>query len=333
MSKNGPQASMVAFLDVIACGFGAVVLLVLILPVGDFTDDLDSDGLNQYARAQSGLANQVDINNDARVEIAGLKVMLQASLDQARLDTDTEVSRSEIESLQRRISIMKSVITSQRGILKDKMMSVPIKTDRGLPSHFYGIPVDSDYLALVIDTSGSMQKIRAKVLRTLSDILKNYPDLKGFQVLSDQGEFLLGNEPGWISAEESRIDEVIRRLRSWNPYSNSSPIEGIEVAVRELYQPNLSLGIFVVGDDYTGTSFDSFLRQINTITSPIGSTGQLRIHALGFHNDQYSQYPDRFGRLMQVLTFNHGGAFMYIGEDKPEPIKISRGRTRPSFEG
>ena len=76
---------MVAFLDVIACGFGAVVLLVLILPVGDFTNDLDSDGLNQYARAQSDLANQVDINNDARVEIAGLKVMLQASLDQADL--------------------------------------------------------------------------------------------------------------------------------------------------------------------------------------------------------------------------------------------------------
>jgi hypothetical protein len=333
VNKNGPQASIMAFLDVIACGFGAVVLLVLILPVGQFTTDFDSDGLNQFALVQSDLVNKVDVNNEALVEIAGLEVMLRASLGQAQLETDSEIPPSEIASLERRISIMKSVITSQRDILKDKMMSVTTKTDRGLPSHFYGIPVDSDYLALVIDTSGSMQKIRVKVLRTLSEILENYPDLRGFQVLSDQGEFLLSNEPGWIPADNDSIDDVIRRLRSWNPYSNSSPVEGIEVAVRELYQPNLSLGIFVVGDDYTGTSFDSFLSQINAITSSIGSTGQLRIHALGFHNEQYSQYPDRFGRLMQVLTFNHGGAFMYIGDDNAEPVKISRGRTRPSFEG
>ncbi|MDB2313372.1 hypothetical protein N9V47_06930 [Luminiphilus sp.] len=333
MTKNGPQTSIVAFLDVIACGFGAVVLLVLILPVGEFTADFDSDDLNRFTRAQSDLVNQVDVNNEALVEIAGLEVMLQASLGEAQLEMGTEIPPSQIASLERRINVMKSVITSQRGILKDKMMSVATKTDRGLPSHFYGIPVDSDYLALVIDTSGSMQKIRIKVLKTISEILENYPDLKGFQVLSDQGEFLLSNELGWIPADEDSIDDIIRRLRSWNPYSNSSPVEGIEVAVRELYQPNLSLGIFVVGDDYTGTSFDSFLSQINAITSSIGSTGQLRIHALGFHNEQYSQYPDRFGRLMQVLTFNHGGAFMYIGDDNAEPVKISRGRTRPSFEG
>ena len=33
--NGGPNTSIVAFLDVIACGFGAIVLLVLILPVGE----------------------------------------------------------------------------------------------------------------------------------------------------------------------------------------------------------------------------------------------------------------------------------------------------------
>ena len=328
MKLRGPQTSLVAFLDVIACGFGAVVLLVLILPVGENPSRSNIRGLERIEELKSEISRQLEAERAGRLEIASLQGMIAAARSMRDNFELSQELPQEISSLENDLKAAESLLSRQRDLLKRKLMDVGVQ-ERGLPNHLYGIPVDSDYLAFVVDTSGSMRKVWPKVIRTIKDVLVNYPQLRGFQVLSDQGEFLLGATGDWLSPETSSISRVVNRLRDWNAYSNSSPVEGVEIAVQTLYKPGISLGIFVVGDDYTGTNFDGFLGKIDSITAEVGQAGQLRIHALGFFNDQYSQHPERFTRLMQVLTFNHGGAFLYIGDDRPSAIEISRNRRIP----
>src|SRR3546814_5029389 len=59
-----------------------------------------------------------------------------------------------------------------------------------------GIPVDSEYIIFVIDTSGSMQSIWPEVVRTLDMVLNAYPKVKGVQIMSDMGEYMYSQYAG-----------------------------------------------------------------------------------------------------------------------------------------
>ena len=54
-----------------------------------------------------------------------------------------------------------------------------------------GIPVDSEYIIFVIDTSGSMQQYNwQRVQEKITETLDVYPAVKGIQIMNDQGSFM-----------------------------------------------------------------------------------------------------------------------------------------------
>ena len=79
MKLRGPQTSLVAFLDVIACGFGAVVLLVLILPVGENPSRSNTHGLERLEELKSEISRQLEAERARRLEIASLQGMIAAA--------------------------------------------------------------------------------------------------------------------------------------------------------------------------------------------------------------------------------------------------------------
>ena len=322
------KGSIVAFLDVIACGFGAIVLLVLILPVGEYETPTSSGAIDTLGQLKRELQRVQIFSSEKRLEIASVRAQFEAMNDFKTLPNSDEELLIKIKDIKTELKVTKDRVNRGRGLLQVQAMNSGIE-DSGVQSQLYGVPVDSDYLAIVVDTSGSMQNIWSRVTKVIEEVLTNYPDLLGYQVLSDQGAFLSGTEQKWLMPKKKNIRSTVAKLKSWTTYSNSSPVEGVRVAVSNLYEPGIKMGLFVLGDDYTGTDFDSFLAEIDGITSAVGRKGQLRIHSLGFFNDEYTQNPERFGRLMQVLTFNHGGAFLYIGNEKPAAITISRNRRIP----
>ncbi|MDC6449478.1 hypothetical protein PQY67_04765 [Pseudomonadales bacterium] len=319
------RGASIAFLDVIACGFGAIVLLVLILPVGENQERQTSDVFSVISTLQNRISEAGTLSQALKFKIisgnSSLAVLQSAALKDG--EQNEVVLQTEAE-LYERLSFLKTEADLLEQSLAREAVDSVIETKK-LPSYLYGIPVDSDYLAIVIDTSGSMQTIWPKVVQKVSEVIRNYPGLLGFQILSDQGQFLYESNESWLVAEDRRIDAAIGKLSSWKPYSNSSPVEGIKIGVEKLYRPGMELALFVVGDDYTGVDFDGFLSEIDRVTDQAGNTSKLRIHSLGFFNDIHSQHPERFVQLMQVLTFNHGGSFLYFGNDVPEEANIARG--------
>ena len=96
-----------------------------------------------------------------------------------------------------------------------------------------GITVDSEYVIFVIDTSGSMQRFAwGSVVRKVGETLSIYPDVKGIQVMNDMGDYMFANfRDRWIPDSPVRREAIMRRLETWTPFSNSSPVEGIEKAI------------------------------------------------------------------------------------------------------
>jgi hypothetical protein len=181
-----------------------------------------------------------------------------------------------------------------------------------------GIPVDSEYIIFVIDTSGSMfQGPWQLVLQMVSETLQVYPAIKGIQVLNDEGKYMFSSYSGrWIPDTPGARRNIIKRLSNWNPYSDSSPVEGITQAINTFYEPGRKVSIFVFGDDFPGGSVEAVVRYVDRINKADESGRRLmRVHGVGFPT-QFAggNYVNalRFANLMRVLCERNGGSFVAL---------------------
>jgi hypothetical protein len=130
----------------------------------------------------------------------------------------------------------------------------------------------------------------------------------------------------WIPDTPGRRQAVIQRLAGWNAYSNSSPVEGIEAAIRQLAKGGLKVSIYVFGDEFTGPSIEGVLRAVEHMNARDASGARrVRIHAIGFPTlfsataqAEFSESTTvRFAMLMRALCERNGGAFVGLNSLEP----------------
>src|SRR5690606_7344425 len=182
-----------------------------------------------------------------------------------------------------------------------------------------GVPVDSEYIIFIIDTSGSMfYNAWPRVLSMVTEVLDVYPEVKGIQVMNDQGDYMFPAYRGqWIPDTPARRQAIISTLRNWTPFSNSSPVEGITRAISTFYQPGQKFSLYVFGDDFMpGGSITRVIETVDRLNAADVSGSRLvRIHAVGFPVlfDLDARYQDslyRFAHLMRELAERNGGSFV-----------------------
>jgi hypothetical protein len=187
-----------------------------------------------------------------------------------------------------------------------------------------GIPVDSEYIIFVIDTSGSMFNNPSwnKMLSVIDDTLNVYPEVKGIQVMNDMGDYMFNSYRGeWIPDTPVRRNQIISTLRNWHPYSNSSPVEGVTRAINTFYSPDKKISIYVLGDDFQpGGSIREVLRTIDRINVEDENGDRLvRIHGIGFPTifagpARFQQSVYRYSTLMREMTQRNGGTFVGLND-------------------
>jgi hypothetical protein len=188
-----------------------------------------------------------------------------------------------------------------------------------------GIPVDSEYIIFIIDTSGSMQRFAwPLVQRKMKEVLDAYPKVKGLQIMNDEGVYMFSRYSGkWIPDTAARRKAIMNRLRGWNAFSNSSPVEGIEIAIRTYWKRDRRISLYVFGDEFTGDSIDRVLETVDHLNRPDRSgERKVRIHAIGFPTifaqARYGETTGvRFATLMRLLCERNGGAFVALNSLTP----------------
>ena len=184
------------------------------------------------------------------------------------------------------------------------------------------ISVDIRYIMFIIDTSGSMgQGAWSLVLRKVQEILEIYPSVKGIQVMNDMGKYMFSSYRGkWIPDTPGRRKVIMQTLRTWNVFSNSSPVEGITQAIRTFHQPGRKISVYVFGDEFTGLSIEDVVDTVDRINRSDAEGNRLvRIHAVGFPV-QFIRAPHlqttgiRFATLMRELTHRNGGTFVGLND-------------------
>jgi hypothetical protein len=159
------------------------------------------------------------------------------------------------------------------------------------------------------------------MMEVVADTLRIYPEVKGIQVMSDQGEYMFSTFRGtWIPDTPARRTAIMQRLRTWNPFSISSPVKGIITAIQTFYDPGKKISLYVLGDDFTGDSISDVVETVDRINAA-DATGErrVRIHGIGFpvvlsQPERYRTGGYRFSALMRELARKNGGTFVALNE-------------------
>ena len=325
-----------SFLDCICCGFGAIILLLVLTDVGQPI---------VIERSEKDLKGQIDALQRQLFDLRGETEILNRELQGRVKEKDAEQQKASIlagdlskirgefkasigdaavanKVEQELVAVYQTLTAEQARLLKN----APKKIDT-VPA-VGGIPVDSEWIIFVIDTSGSMQADNwENAQMVMKEILDIYPKVKGMQVLDDEGKPLFPSTKGqWLQDTPAQRAKVLSAMVNWKAYSNSSPVEGIGAAVQGWWAADKKISVYVIGDDFTGGSIEAALSAVRKY-NPVDRQGRhrIRIHAIGMPDGPNSPpfINSRFAALMRAMCDDNEGTFVGITKGGPScAIKI-----------
>ena len=309
-ARSSGEIFGLAFLDVIACGFGAIVLLLLISKPAP----MDAGGDARAPVRESEIEEAADLVTRLRERWEELQAVpppraappAEAAGGEAALEEAIRAADRELEQLQQDNQGLERVRESlRRATLRTRAPVTERDPEVG------GIPVDSEYVIFIVDTSGSMKSIWDRVMEVMDQVLDVHPQVSGFQILNDNGGYLVSAyRRKWIPDTPRRRRSILDLVRSWDAFSNSSPVEGIETALRHYARQDGKIAIYTFGDDYTGSSYDEVIGTLQKLNTD-RRTGKprVRVHAVGFVSDHST---DRYATLMREVTRTNEGTFLAL---------------------
>jgi len=313
-----------SFLDVVSCGFGAIVLLLVIVKISEplvvekANSDLSSD-ISKLVQEQQRLEiRTADLSAQMSEQTRRIQQLeeristLQQQNDLLRKQRQTAlVTTLSQEAIVKQLYQAKQELTAEMARLQQ------LEQPRTFNSVIGGIPVDSEYIIFVIDTSGSMQQFAWNgVRKKMKEILEIYPQVKGIQVMNDMGDYMFSQYSGtWIKDSPARRRAILQRLTNWMPFSNSSPMEGISAAISNFYSTDKKISIYILGDDFSRGSIQSVVDTVNRINRSLADgSRRVRIHAVGFpvlfRQPGAELNLARFAALMRRLAEDNDGSFV-----------------------
>lgn len=212
-----------------------------------------------------------------------------------------------------------SLALSAAGLCLASMLVAPLLLAQ---SSVAGIPLDSEYLVFVIDTSGSMKRYEwDRVQQQIRETLEVYPTVKGIQVLNDEGNHMFLSSRGeWLENTPEMRRRILEELEDWDAFSNSSPRRGIVEAISIYWDPEKKISLYVYGDDFSSGagSINEIVRDVDTRNRASASAGDrmVRIHAVAF--PVYWEVTGALGTggdyatLMRDLCQRNGGSFIAL---------------------
>lgn len=321
-----------SFLDVVSCGFGAIILLLVIVKIAEPSVierlSIDLTGMLQALERQ---VFQIRGDTDEiNRELTEKQEQLSQSRERlARLQGELSALRGEYQTTRNdyelQTVIQKQLQTAKQDLSEEMRRLLGAAYRRpSTDATIGGIPVDSEYVIFIIDTSGSMQQHAWSLVRQkVAEVLQIYPRVKGIQVMNDMGDYMFSQYRGkWIVDSPARREAVLKRLASWQPFSNSSPVEGIEAAIKRFYAQDKRISIYVFGDDFARGSIQAVVETVNRLNRANRSGAQrVRIHAIGFpvlySQGGIPQHAVRFAALMRKLAEDNNGSFVGLNSARP----------------
>jgi len=312
MSKQRKISELfsMSFLDIMACGFGALVLILLISEFQESEVKQVENNADIFLEAQEEKAKKIIkvesldklmssniedlISTRQRLDVLKMelekKSLISAKLNDLASDTDFQISKQRLKSL-----------------------SAPMEQKEAS-----GIKLDSRYLVFIIDTSGSMEPW-VKIVQEIDNLIQTFPDLEGYMVMNDNGSIFHGGDP-WLNPTKTNRSASIGILRANRAKygSLSNPIVGLKKVIRVWGDKYKDLGVFIMGDDILDQTsrIETISQEVLKLNTDLSGKTKVRVNAVGFltsrANISQQQGNKNYLMLMRELTEQSGGAMVVV---------------------
>ena len=326
--RPAPEISL-SFLDVICCGFGAVILLLMITKTVE-PQVLEESTVIVEGRVAELTEQLFEIRGETTVlnrDLAAKREQISEFEEQiAILQGSLASSKSRYDSLQttrNSNSIVAEKLAIARQELSDEEERLLGRDAEKKNQLIGGIPVDSDHIIFIIDNSQSMYAWAwPKVLTSVRDTLSMYPTVKGIQVMNGRGAYLFPRFTGdWIPDDPERRSMILSNLANWSAPDPSDPTGGITKAIRTFNDGTKKISIYVYGDDFRGGTIERVVRTVDQENRRSNGPDRLvRVHAVGFpqiflEGDRMIQgSAERFATMIRELAYRNGGTFVALND-------------------
>ena len=324
--RRNVEAFSLSFLDCICCGFGAIILLLVLSKIYEPV---------VIEEAENNLEQLIALLQEELFQIRGTSTILDRELLKTLEDTRaTKVHLGELQGDLNKVqgqyeasqkeeeeTIDEGEMLAAKQRLTEEQKRLQPYYRRPDADAVAGIPVDSEYIIFLIDTSPSMQRGSWRLVqRKVRETLQAYPKVKGIQVMNDDGRYMFPDSVGrWLPDSPGRRQAIINRMRNWQATSDSDPVNGIQAAIGTFWSADKKVSLYVFGDDFQGvTTIDAVVKTIDRINR-VGADGsrRVRIHGVGFPGRFQGQgsipaSAQRFATLMRVLCLRNGGTFVAL---------------------
>ena len=323
-----------SFLDCICCGFGAIILLLTLTRMSE---------PRAIEAAQEDLEGRIARLEREIFEIRGESTVLERALRGKREQLSTE--RVAVARLQGDLSRLQGEFKSSRELsqVQDIVAGRMLAAQQELTEEMKRLQAERDARAGGREAGGRNpggQRVRGvhhrhlgqhAALRLAAAAAQDEPDPRRLP----EGEGAAGDE------RRGRLHVLVLRGQvdprhpgapqggastasaTWTPFSNSSPVEGIEAAIRTLGAGTQKISLYVLGDEFTGPSIERVLDEVDRLNARGAQGGRrVRIHGIGFPTlFGQSESPEnttiRFSILMRALCERNGGTFVGLNSLNP----------------
>jgi hypothetical protein len=320
--RRSVEVFSLSFLDCICCGFGAIILL-LVLTEYARPAKIEESRINLQAQLRN-LQQQLQFirgeSDDLERQLQGREELLQRERQKLEhLAGDLSHIQGQYAASKQEASVTNTIeaelVSAKQKLTAEMMRLLKAHANRPATEAIAGIPIDSEYVIFVIDTSDSMTRGHWDVnLAIIDEILSMYPHVKGLQVMNDQGTYMFAGTKGtWLEDTPAQRARIRDKAKLWRAFSQSNPVPGMEEAIRTYWAADRRVSVFVLGDEFTGDSIQAALDSIGSLNKPDANGRRpVRIHAIGFPEGAgMSPFTNiRFAALMRLVTEQNNGTFV-----------------------
>lgn len=260
MARRPVNAFALSFLDCICCGFGAVILVFMIISAkiqdesNQKLEGLESNRVRLEGLAMAGervlaqLRAEFARTSDRQAIASGLESRLSRDLLAAQGEREFyQDAKADLEARKRRLAELESLKQAAAVIPKQDASQTRSITAEGNRQYLTGLRMGGRHILILVDASASMlastivnvvrlrylpddEKLRSEkwqqVIGTVDWLTANIPQDSRFQIytFNTAATPLLGEKGrGWIDVgDASALDEAVDRLRMTVPESGTS---------------------------------------------------------------------------------------------------------------
>lgn len=310
-----------SFMDSICCGFGAILLLYILLlgkPAEDITEQIDN------LSAERAKITKMELER-SRLQAILAELQQPASgssisaLEKKKTDLLQELAAQE-EELQKQ---NKSLEEAKQAEKVRELFTKSQKTSLGLRE-------DLTHVAFVIDTSGSMRdpntrRIWNSILQKIEEVLATYPSIEAIQFLDTSGNYILKQrQANWLPDQTVIRSKAQQAIFQYSVYSVSNPYPGIERAIKDLSRKTTHdsdrMGIILFGDEFNRVAPATLTKLDKLNPWRIADKERIvSINAFGFptvlsFSKRQSTTAFQFATLMRQVTAEHNGTLILLRE-------------------